>query len=112
MKVEKNNALIALLLLVIGVGPMLAQPETAELREPETIRVVTPVVPYDFALLGIEGRVEVTFRIDEAGRTRDIEVENASHPEYAESVLNALRGWRFEQPEVAGRKYRLPVLFN
>jgi TonB family protein len=113
MKDQSKNALIALLLLVLGNGgSLLAQPETAELREPEAIRVVTPVVPHEFARYGITGDVQVTFRIDDEGRTRDIEVETASHHEYAQSVINALRGWRFETPDVPGMKYRLPVRFN
>lgn len=112
MKVENNNVLTALLLLILGGGTLMAQPATAELREPEVIRVVEPEVPYDFARYQISGKVEVTFRLDETGRTRDIVVVESSHPEYAESVKNALRMWRFEQPEQVGIKYRLPVLFN
>jgi TonB family protein len=113
MKYKAKHAMMALLLLALGNGvSLLAQPETAELREPEAVRVVAPVVPYDFARYGITGAVDVTFRIDDEGRTRDIEVESASHHEYAQSVVNALRGWRFEAPDVAGIKYRLPVRFN
>jgi protein TonB len=112
MKVETNKVRNALLLLMLGTVALVAQPETAELREPEAIEVVKPVVPAEFARYGIEGRVDVTFRIDETGRTRDIEVVASSHTEYAESVKNALRKWRFEQPEVDGIIYHLPVVFN
>lgn len=112
MKVETNKVRTALLLLMLGASALVAQPETAELREPEAIEVVRPVVPVEFARYGIKGRVDVTFRIDENGRPRDIEVVASSHSEYAESVENALRKWRFEQPEVDGVIYRLPVLFN
>lgn len=112
MKIQTNKTLTALFLLVLGSAALVAVPETTELREPEAIKVVVPVVPYDFARYDISGEVEVTFRIDDEGRTQDIVVETASHQEYAESVMNALRQWRFEQPEVSGIKYRLPVLFN
>jgi TonB family protein len=112
MKDQTNKTRLAFLLFILGGGTLLATPETMEMREPEAIKVVKPVVPYEFSRYEIEGEVEVTFRIDEQGRTQDIEVETASHPEYAISVKNALRQWRFEQPEVGGLKYRLPVLFN
>jgi TonB family protein len=113
MKVEKKNALIALLLVMMGGGSLFAEaPETTDLREPMAIRVVNPAVPYPFARYGIKGSVEVVFRLDSDGIPRDIEVETASHPEYAESVENALRSWRFEEPVVADMKFRLPVLFN
>ena len=112
MKVENNRIRSALLLLVLGTGSLVAQPETAELREPRAIRVVEPMVSYTFGRYGITGKVEVTFQLNEQGHPRNIKVEAASHTEYAESVLNALRQWRFEQPEVAGITYRLPVLFN
>ena len=95
MKDKAKHAMTALLLLALGNGvSLLAQPETAELREPEAVRIITPVVPYDFARHRVTGAVDVTFRIDDEGRTRDIEVESASHHEYAQSVMNALRGWR------------------
>jgi TonB family protein len=113
MKVKNRNLLIALAMLVAGSGEILsAEPETAELREPEAIRIVEPIVPYEFTRYNIRGNVEVTFRIDEAGRPDEIVVETATHNEFAESVKNALRQWRFERPEVPGMKYRLPVIFN
>lgn len=112
MKVETKKLSIVLLTLVLGMGALVAQPSTAELREPEAIEIVTPVVPAEFVRYGIDGEVQVTFRIGEDGRARDIAVESATHREYGESVMNALRKWRFEQPEVAGIKYRLPVVFK
>ncbi|MGC9451768.1 MAG: TonB family protein [Oceanipulchritudo sp.] len=110
---KNRNLLITLALLVSGNGGvLLAQPETTELREPEAIRVVEPIVPYEFSRYNIRGNVEVTFRIDEEGRPDEIVVETATHNEFAKSVKNALRQWRFERPEVPGMKYRLPVVFN
>lgn len=111
MKV-KNKILLITLALGLAGTPLVAQPSTAELKEPTAIRVVGPVVPYDFARMQVRGNVEVTFRINEKGRPTDITVEEASHSEYAESVKNALRQWRFEEPMQSGIKYRLPVIFN
>lgn len=112
MKVEINKLLIALTIMVPVPGLLASVPETTELREPEAIRVVKPIVPSEFSRYNITGDVEVTFNIDDTGDLYNIEVEQASHPEFAESVKNALRGWRFERPEVEGVRYRLQVLFN
>ena len=54
----------------------------------------------------------VTFLLAEDGRPQEIEVESATHDKYAESVKNALRQWRFAQPETADLKFRLPFVFN
>lgn len=110
MKVEKKITMVGLILFVFGTA-LWANPETTELREPVAVKVVVPVVPYSFASLGISGKVDVEFKIDENGRPRAIRVEDASHPEYAESVRNALRRWRFEEASTE-ITYRLPVLFN
>lgn len=113
MKVETNTRkLIALLLLGLSGAALVAQPGTAELREPKAVEVVTPVVPAEFARYKVGGEVEVLFRIGEDGRPRDVEVVAASHTEYAESVVNALRKWRFEHENGGDVLYRLPVLFN
>lgn len=112
MKVKNTNVLTALLLLFIGGISLGGQPMTTELREPEAIEITTPEVPVEFARHRITGEVAVTFRIDENGRTQDIEVVDASHRLYGESVKNALRTWRFERPETAGVLYLLPVRFN
>jgi TonB family protein len=69
-------------------------------------------VPQAFARQNISGRVEVSFKLDNAGQPRDIRVEKASHTEYAESVVNALRQWRFEDANATNVRYRLPVYFN
>lgn len=112
MKVKYSNQILtALLLLISGVG-LLAQPETAEMREPAAIEVVKPVVPHEFIRLGITGSVDVTFRLDDEGRPQDIEVVKTTHRQYGESVTKALRQWRFEPPQQAGIRYLLPVVFN
>jgi TonB family protein len=112
MKVEMKNVLTVLLTLVIGLGVANAQPETTELKEPQVIRVVEPIIPVEYRGESVEGLVKVTFRITEDGRPHEIEVESATHDAYAISVKKAIRQWRYEVPSEAGRKYRLPVYFN
>jgi len=112
MKVESKTTLIALMLLVAGTGPLLAAESETSFREPEVLRAVKPVVPPEFARYTIPGKVAVTFLLAEDGRPQEIEVESATHDKYAESVINALRQWRFAQPETADLKFRLPFVFN
>lgn len=112
MKVESKTTLIALMLFVLGAGPLMAAESEANIREPQVLRTVVPVVPPEFAQYEIPGEVKVVFRLSEDGEPKEIEVESATHYEYAESVRNALRQWQFEKPEHAEMKFRLPVYFN
>lgn len=90
--------------------------QTTAKTEPVAIKTQAPEVPYDIARLGIEGEVIVLMRVDENGRVQTVQVEKATHPVYADSVVNAVRSWRFEPAKVDGqavsRQVRLPVVFN
>ncbi|NBD37150.1 MAG: TonB family protein [Verrucomicrobia bacterium] len=112
MKVESKTTLIALMLLVLVAGPLMAAEAETNIREPRVLRSVEPVVPPEFAQYDIPGEVKVVFRLSEDGEPEEIEVESATHYEYAESVRNALRQWQFEKPENVEMKFRLPVYFN
>lgn len=114
MKVESKYTLIVLIVSLLTGGLLQATvPGGGEIREPEILRAVEPVVPPSFARYKVKGAVEVLFRIGEQGYPEKIEVESATHFEYAEAVKNALRSWRFEpRPEQTGVRFRLPVLFN
>jgi len=88
-------------------------PESTEIREePKMVEVVTPVVPSALKRFELPGKVDVEFRLDDEGRPHSIKVVAASHDGYADSVVNALRQWRFESGLPENRVYRLPVRFN
>jgi len=115
----KTTTLRNLIIGIIAFAAPLVQASdvaTTELSEPVPTKVVAPIVPWEYQRAGITGEVDVTFVIDAAGRPRQIEVVTASHPEFADSVENALRSWRFELPEDGhepnARTYKLPVRFN
>ena len=115
----KTTTLRNLILGILAFAPLTVfggDEANAALREPVATRVVTPSVPWEFQRAGITGNVDVTFVIDANGRPRNIEVVTASHPEFADSVENALRKWQFELPEDGheprSRVYKLPVQFN
>lgn len=110
MKVETHKKLIGLALL-LAAGTLTGQPQTTELREPTAVKTVVPVVPYEMARHQIAGVVTVSFKVDSAGRPHDLRIEDASHDAYEQSVLNALRQWRFEQA-ASDVRYKLPFVFN
>lgn len=114
MKVESKYTLIVLIVSLLTGGLLQATvPGDGIIREPEILRSIEPVVPPAFARYKVKGSVEVLFQIGANGRPEKIEVESATHFEYAEAVKNALRSWRFERhPEQTGVFFRLPVVFN
>lgn len=115
MKVIKTFALALLLSIGLAVSQGMAAPETLEIQAPVPNEVEVPSVPTEFRGLNIPGSVTVLFRVDETGIVRDLKVEDSSHPEYAESVVNAVRTWRFYPAEKNGvpvaRTVRLPFKF-
>lgn len=99
-----------MLLLTSGLHADL--PVTADIKEPQAIRVVKPLVPPSVARAGLKGEVIAHFRLDDNGRPREIRIVDASHPDLATSVKNALRSWRFEHSNGTEIIYGLPFVFN
>lgn len=112
MKSKTSIVLFGLLTMVLSGG---FAAEKAETAEPVLRKVVEPSVPHEYARYGVEGNVTVRFLVTENGEVRDVVVENASHPEYARSVTNAVRNWRFEPLRKEGKAtasvVRVPVRF-
>jgi TonB family protein len=75
----------------------------------------SPVYPAELSRQGIEGSVRAQFVVDRQGRTRDLVIVNASHPEFAAAVEHAVRRWRFVPGRVKGEvvefRVELPVTF-
>ena len=60
---------------------------------------------YPRALLdrGYEGWVSVSYVVKADGSTADILIEDGSGPQFEESVLDAVKQWRFEPATFAGK---------
>jgi TonB family protein len=99
-------------LLTVGGSLLQATPGTADLRSPEAIETKAPEVPANYARWGLPGHVVIEFRIAEDGRTEAIRLVDYSDRLYASRVEEAVRGWRFEKPRIAGVTYRLPFTFS
>jgi protein TonB len=74
-------------------------------------RVVEPRYPAPLREAGIQGRVVVQFVVDTMGRAEldELQVVEAPHPQFVESVRSALERYRFTVGEAAGRKVRTRV---
>jgi protein TonB len=91
-------------------GGVIGERETD--RSPRILgAVVQPRYPETLRALGISGHVLVQFVVDTTGRIEpgSLTVQEASRPEFVESVRDALPRFRFAAGEVAGRKVRTRV---
>ena len=70
-------------------------------REAIAIETIAPEYPRRAALMGVEGQVVLSFRIDASGRARQIRVASATGDDaFAQSATQALRRWRFSTDAV------------
>lgn len=111
MKTLKTLTLASLLVVL----PALASAAAPIPGLPVVTKAVNPEVPVD--LRGVKGEVQVLFRITEDGTVQDLKVEEASHKEFAQSVADAVRLWKFEpvvdaEGNTITPLVRLPVRFN
>jgi protein TonB len=96
------------------------QPQVFDASEldfaPVVLHRAVPEYPVEFRRQGVEGRVEVTFRIDEEGRVLDLSIGSSTNPEFADAVSRAVLLWRFMPGTVGGKrvpfKMSLPVRFS
>ncbi len=70
---------------------------------PRPIRRPQPLYPPELRRAGIEGSVIVMFVVRSDGSVSNIEIQRASHPAFAESVIKTMRKWRFAPGEKDGK---------
>jgi len=73
-------------------------------RMPMAIFKMKPIYPYRARRLGIAGKVDVKFLVDEKGCVSNIKILKSTPPGvFEESVHKALASWRFSPGELDGR---------
>lgn len=73
-------------------------------RIPMAIFKMKPIYPYRARRLGITGKVDVKFLVDENGYVSNIKILKSTPPGiFDESVHKALASWRFSPGELDGR---------
>lgn len=73
-----------------------------EVKAPVIEHRVEPVYPPALARAGAKGKVAVHCVIDKNGRVRDAQVVYATMPAFAESVLRAMKEWRYQPASLNG----------
>ncbi|HUJ43592.1 MAG TPA: TonB family protein [Opitutaceae bacterium] len=61
------------------------------------------VYPYELAMAGVEGEVELQFNVDSGGLARDIVVVRANEPAFGFAAQAMLEAWQFEPRTEKGR---------
>lgn len=80
------------------------KPEKAYVLEaPKPIHQVTPVYPNELRQQGVEGEVELQFKVDEKGIVQYAEVLKSLHPYLDYAAVQALKQWKFEPPLRKGK---------
>jgi TonB family protein len=94
-----------LLLAIIATAIVRAADELA--RTERQIKERTQAVyPYDLAIQGAEGEVEMQFNVDPDGMARDIVVVSASEPAFGFAAKAMLEAWQFEPTAENGQPAR------
>lgn len=76
---------------------------------PRPLKTKPPAYPAKLREAGVTGAVVVLIVIDEAGRVIAAEVSKASHDEFREPAIKAVRAWTFEPGKVGGKPVRVRV---
>jgi TonB family protein len=74
-----------------------------EVKAPVILARIEPVYPPALARAGVKGKVAVHCVIDKNGRVRDPQVVFATMPAFADSVLRAMKEWRYQPASLNGQ---------
>lgn len=103
---------------VTDAMPSITPPPTGRVRtsdasadvQPRHTHAVAPVYPPLRRLLNQEGTVTLEYIVDAEGRVAATQVLEATHAEFAEAVVEAVRQWRFEPGLKDGRPVNTRVV--
>lgn len=73
-------------------------------QAPKALMQPMPAYPESQVARGRAGTATVRFYVDEEGRVRLPEVLEATAPEFGAAALAAVAQWRYEPPELSGRR--------
>lgn len=108
-----GRAVVALAALaLVGAALVFAAPAahgqgSRDRQVPRLLAHRPPVYPEHLRRAGIEGFAEIDFHVDQRGLVTEARVHQASHPEFGEAGLAAVRSWQFEP----GRRDGVPASF-
>ncbi len=88
-------------------GPVIAKFEVFELTDvdqpPRAVNRPSPVYPPSLSRAKIEGMAEIRFIVDEAGRPRNAEIIQATHPAFGTAAMDAVNRSTFTPSQKNGK---------
>jgi protein TonB len=76
---------------------------------PVLVHRVTPAYPLALRQEGIGGTVLIRFIVDATGNVMEPEILDATHPAFGQSVLEAVKSWKFQPATLDGEPVNLAV---
>lgn len=73
-------------------------------KQPKAVRMVNPEYPAELREKGIGGLVRARFVVATDGGVSKVEIVSSPHPALASATEAAIRRWKFQPGEKAGRK--------
>jgi TonB family protein len=95
-RITSLRGLAGRLAVVILAATIVRGADAGGRTEPRVKERIQAVYPYDLALQGVEGEVELQFRVDPDGFARDIIVAKAQEPAFGFAAKAMLEAWEFE----------------
>lgn len=75
-----------------------------EVDQPPVLeKQVSPQFPSKMRKAGIDGKAFVVFIVNTQGQTEQVQVEQATHPLFAEAAINAVRRWQYKPAMKGGQ---------
>lgn len=75
-------------------------------KPPFPVDTPGPVYPYEMWMEKISGKATVAYAVDESGRVIDVQLMEASSPEFGFALMAAIQSWHFEPAALHGKPVR------
>jgi protein TonB len=109
--------------LLLGAAPA-AEPKVADIPDvalkvdepPMPIKTLAPVYPEDLRQQGVSGVAMIAAVVDETGIVLAAEASKASHEQFKQPAIDAVKRWKFKPATLAGKavkvRLNIPVKFT
>ena len=84
-------------------------PVPEHITPPKIISMEPPKFPSEFAGLSMDGYATVVFVVSPEGSPQEVQIIRNTHTEFADAVLKAVEGWKFEPALKNGEYARIPM---
>jgi TonB family protein len=85
-------------------------------RKPKAKKLTTPIYPPNLQESGIEGKVEIEFKVNQDGTTSEIQIISSPHDAFSSAAIDAIRTSTFRPGQIDRKPVRthvkLPIYFR